>query len=185
MKKWKQFLQNTGHYWLAVLCVGAILLSALWTRDEQRLLAQETPAHADGAQRLQSVTPTPAPVWFTAPAAGAVLRSFSEEPVFFAEYCCYALHPSTDLVAEKGEKVYAAFDGQIHWEGEDLYLIKAPFSLRYRGVGQGTAKEGQAVKKGAVIGKAAGNVPYEGEHIVCLTLYREEKPVDIALYLPE
>ena len=184
MKKIRVFFQNTGHYWLAVVCVMAVLLSALWTRDEQRLSARESPAHVDGAQRLASVTASPAPVFMAAPTADAVVRSFSEEAEYFPDFHLNALHPGTDFYAEKGDKVFAAFDGMVSVDGETVWLQNASFRLRYRGVVPMKIKDGQTVKKGSVLGEAAGYVPYEGENLVCVTLYQNEKPVDIARFFP-
>ena len=184
MKKIRVFFQNTGHYWLAVVCVMAVLLSALWTRDEQRILAQEAPAHADGAQRLASVTASPVPVVMAAPAADGVMRSFSEETVYFPDFHLYALHSGTDFCAGKGDKVFAAFDGMVSTDGEDIWLQDGEFSMRYRGMTLTKIKDGQTVKKGSVLGEANGYVPYEGENILCVTLYRDGKPVDMEGFLP-
>lgn len=185
MKKWKDFFRRTGHGWLAAICVATVLLSALWTRQEMNLERTETPARADVGERMANVTPPPENIWFFRPAGGKILRPFSEEAVFFPEYRCYALHPAMDLAVEKGQNVYAAFDGHIHWEGQALYLAASPFTLRYVGVETGTCMDGQAVRKGAVIGKATGYVPYEGENILCLTLYKEEETVDLSFYFAE
>lgn len=184
MKKIRVFFQNTGHYWLAVVCVMAVLLSALWTRDEQRLSVRESPAHADGAQRLASVTASPAPVGLAPPAAGDVVRRFSGEAEYFPDFHLYALHPGTDFYAEKGDKVFAAFDGTVSVEGDYVWLQNAAFRLRYRGMTPIKIKDGQMVKKGSVLGEAVGYVPYEGEHIVCITLYQNDIPVDIARFFP-
>lgn len=184
MKKIRAFFRSTGHYWLAVLCVAVVLLSALWTRDEQRLSAMEAPAHADGAQRLASVTASPAPVWMAPPAAGKVQQAFSEDAVYFPSFCCYALHPGTDFFAEKGDKVFAAFDGTVSMEGEEVWLQSGEFSLCYRGLVPEKSKVGHAVKKGSVLGEAAGYVPYEGENILCVALYKDNQPVDLEQFLP-
>lgn len=184
MKKIQAFFRVTGHYWLAVVCVAVVLLSALWTRDEQRLSAMEAPAHADGAQRLASVTASPVPVWMAPPAAGKMQQAFSEDAVYFPAFRCYTLHPSTDFFAEKGDKVFAAFDGTVSMEGEEVWLQSGEFFLRYRGLVPEKSKAGHAVKKGSVLGEAAGYVAYEGENIVCVTLYQNEEPVDIARFLP-
>ena len=184
MKKIRTFFHNTGHCWLAVACLMAVLLSALWTRDEQRISALEAPAHADGAQRLASVTPSPAPVWMAAPAAGALVRSYSEEAVHFPDFQLYALHAGTDYYAEKGDKVFAAFDGTVSLAGEEVRLQKDSFCLRYVGVTPLKIRDGQTVKKGSVLGEATGYVPYEGENILCVTLYQDGKSVDMERFLP-
>lgn len=183
MKKLRAFFQHTGHFWLAGMCLAAVLLSALWTRDEQRLESREAPAHADQAQKLSSVTPSPAPVVFARPADGDVQRAYSDTPAYFPAFHCYALHKGTDFYAEKGDKVYAAFDGTVSVKGKDVWLQGDSFRLRYRGISPGS-REGQAVKKGTVLGEALGYVPYEGGDILCITLYRNEEPVDIVSFLP-
>lgn len=180
MQKIRRFFQLSGHYLLALLCAGVILLSALWTRNDSRLHAPDAPAHADGSQRLSQVTPSPAPVFLLRPVEGAVVRSFSEEPVYFAERCCWKHHFSTDVQVNPGDQVKAAFDGTLTPEETGLRLENEEFALVYRGMNaQGASRQ---VKKGWVIGVASGRVHREGEGILCLTLYREGQAVDIEKY---
>ncbi len=181
MRNLHLFFQAWGHYVLALLCVAAILLSALWTRDEQRLQSLETPAHADQAQRLSEVTPSPAPFWMERPAEGAVVRHFSEGVVHFEQMCCYGLHPSTDVQVQEGETVLAAFDGELSWDGHRMMLKTGEYILFYEGV-QPLSNLSRHVKKGMQIATAAGYVPWEGEGILCLTLYRQGKTENIEHY---
>ncbi len=182
-KKMKALFQSAGHYMLALLCAAVILLSALWTRTAPA--PDASPAQMNQSQRLEDLTPSPAPLFFQRPVAGQIIRPFSTEPVFFDTYHLLRFHPSTDLETAPEEQIMAAFDGRIRWEGNALYLENDAFSLRYRGVLPGHVQTGRQVKKGAVLGIAAGFVPYEGENILCLTLYRDGEAVDIAAYFPE
>lgn len=184
MKRIRAFFRNTSHYWLAVVCVMAVLVSALWTRDEQRISAQEAPAHVDGAQRLSSVTASPAPVFLAAPAADEVVRSYSEDAVHFSDFHLYALHPGTDYYAQKGDKVFAAFDGTVSLGREEVWLQNDSFRLCYRGITPINIQDGQTVKKGSVLGEATGYVPYEGENILCVILYSGNKQEDFQRYIP-
>lgn len=183
MKSMRPFFQQWGHYLLALMCVAAVLLSALWTRDEQRLEKANRQVHADLAQRMADVTPSPPPEQFQRPVTGRVIRSFSEEAVFFPQRRLYALHPSTDFAVLPGEKVLAAFDGKVTVQGKNLLLENEQFSLVYKGV-EGEAKEEKNVKKGQVLGTATGYVPYEGENMLCLTLRKNGIPVNVESWLP-
>lgn len=176
------FFRNFGSYVLALLLAAVILLSALWTRQDQQA-AREAPAHADMAQRLSEITPSPAPVAFSRPVAGQITRSYGVAAAWFEAYGCWAQHLSTDFAASPGEKVYAAFDGQVRKEGRDVYLEAAPFSLRYRGLETVQPQDGANVKKGSVLGTAAGGVAWEGENILCLTLFCQGIAADMEIYL--
>lgn len=181
MQKVRLFFRSFGHYVLAFLCALVILLSALWTRSDQLKGQPETPAHADGSQRLRDVTPSPAPVLFCRPAEGPILCSFSDQPVYFPAMCCWGYHFSTDIAAEKGEAVKAAFDGHIRWDGDALWLENERFSLLYRGA-ESENRTSRPVKEGVTIGRSAGYVPWEGAGRLCLTLYCDGKNVDIEEY---
>ena len=81
-KKLGRLLERWGYYGLALLCAAVILLSALWTR-EQPLSPPASQALSDGSQRLsQAVSPAPSRGALCRPTAGALLRGYSETPVF-------------------------------------------------------------------------------------------------------
>ena len=181
MQRLRLFFAAWGHYVLALMCVAAILLSALWTRDEQRLQGMEAPAHVDQAQRLSQVTPSPAPVDMQRPVEGKVVRPFSQGVVHFEKMCCYGLHPSTDVQVQEGEKVLAAFDGKVTSEGERVCLSDGEFTLWYEGIRPAFSGPRQ-VKKGMQVGVATGGVAWEGEGILCLTLYRQGEAKNIEAF---
>ena len=183
MKKIRLFFHSAGHYVLALFCGMVILLSALWTRQTPSPVA--SPAQMNQSQRLSDITPSPAPELFHRPVGGPCIRAFSDDPVYFPEYRRYAFHPSADFSVTEGEKIYAAFDGTVRQDGDTLYLENNAFSLRYRGITPGQIRTGQHVKKGTLLGIAASNVPYEGEHMLCLTLYKSGEAVDILSYFPD
>ena len=176
--KLKTLFQSSGHYLLALLFAAVILLSALWTRNTQS--PATSPAQMNQSQRLSDITPSPAPELFQRPVGGPCIRAFSDDPVYFPEYKRYAFHPSADFSVTEGEKIYAAFDGTVRQDGDTLYLENDAFSLRYRGITPEKSSDGKQVRKGALLGTATGFVPYEGQNILCLTLYQNSTPVDIS-----
>lgn len=178
MKKIRLFFHSAGHYVLALFCGMVILLSALWTRQTPSPVA--SPAQMNQSQRLSDITPSPAPELFHRPVGGPCIRAFSDDPVYFPEYRRYAFHPSADFSVTEGEKIYAAFDGTVRQDGDTLYLENDAFSLRYRGITPEKSSNGKQVRKGALLGTATGFVPYEGQNILCLTLYQNSTPVDIS-----
>lgn len=177
----KRFFRQSGHYLLAVLFAAVILLSALWTRTTP--VPEASPAQLDQSQRLSQVTPSPAPLGLLSPVSGEITLSFSRMPVHFPEYHVTRFHPATHFAAEKGQAVRAAFAGTLRREGSALFLEGDGFTLRYKGVEDVQAADGALVKQGAVLGKAAGHVPWEGDGFLCLTLYKDEEAIDIAPYL--
>lgn len=177
-KKIRLFFHSAGHYVLALFCGIVILLSAIWTRQTPPPAA--SPAQMNQSQRLSDITPSPAPELFHRPVGGPCIRAFSDDPVYFPEYRRYAFHPSADFATTQGEQVYAAFDGTLRLEDEALYLENNAFSLRYRGVTPEKSSNGKQVRKGAFLGTATGSVPYEGQNLLCLTLYQGGRPVDIS-----
>ncbi len=185
MKAWQRFFQQFGSYVLAVLCVAAILLSALWTRNVNRIEAKNQPAHFSQAQRLEDVKNEEEKPGFLRPVSGKILLPYSDEPVYFPQKRCYAYHFSTHLAVEAGEKIKAAFEGTVLWQDGTLLLRNAPHTLQYLGVSQGTVRDGQQVKQGSVIGEATGSIQGEGENILCLTLYEGEQPVNLMDYVTE
>ena len=79
LEKIKRGMESWGHYLLALLCAGVILLSAVWTREQQKLENADQAALSDQGQRLAQAMETPEPAAFSRPAAGGgaagILRS--------------------------------------------------------------------------------------------------------------
>lgn len=180
-KKIQAFFHSAGHYVLALFCGAVILLSAVWTR--QSPLPAASPAQMNQSQRFSDLTPSPAPIHFQKPVEGPCIRSFCESPVYFPEYRRYAFHPSADFAVSEGDRVYAAFDGTVRRQEDSLFLENETFTLRYRGLSPENTADGKQVKKGVLLGTATGYVPYEGKNRLCLTLYRNGIPADIAPFL--
>lgn len=171
-KKLAGILDRWGHYALAVMCVGVIVLSALWTKDHQAADVPDAPAIRDESQRLADVTPPPdSPAW-TRPAYGAVLRAYSEEAAYFPETGVWQAHPALDFAAEAGETVYAMAAGSVRTEGEELWIDHGDgWRSRYRGLAVLSVRNGQTVRAGDPVGKAGGRVLYEGAGHVCVAVF--------------
>ncbi len=179
--KIRAFFRENGHYVLGLVMAAVILLSALWTRNAPA--PSVAPAQMDQSQRLADITPSPAPFLLQKPAEGEVLRPFSREPRYFSTTCTWHFHYATDISVQKDEPVYAAFSGTLRREGEALCLDSGEFTLRYLGIDMNTAPREGPVKMGEKIASASGHVSWEGDNILCLTLYRQGVPVDFEAYL--
>lgn len=174
-KKLGRLLERWGYYGLALLCAAVILLSALWTR-EQPLSPPASQALSDGSQRLsQAVSPAPSPGMLCRPTAGALLRGYSETPVFFPALSLWQAHPALDFSAEPGAPVYALAAGTLaaNAEGVCVRHEDGGESL-YRGVALAEKAPGQQVKAGERIGTATGSVPFEGAGHICVKLLEKD-----------
>ncbi len=177
LRRFQRGMEKWGHYLLALLCAGVILLSAVWTRRQDAENAGQT-ALSDQGQRLSQALETPEPAPLVRPAAGAVARGFSSVPVFFPKTGVWMAHSGLDFAAEPGEKVFALAAGTVvsceggirvdHGDGSE--------SL-YRGVQESGVRPGQRVRAGETLGTAGGAVLYEGEGHVCVILYKDGVPV--------
>lgn len=177
LQKIKRGMENWGHYLLALLCAGVILLSAVWTRQQQDLENAGQAALSDQGQRLAQVMETPAPAVFSRPAAGSVLRGFSEVPVFFPETGVWRTHPGLDFAAAVGETVRALAAGTVVSCGEETRIDHGDgIESLYRGILESKVNPGQRVRAGDAIGKAGASVSFEGQGHVCVTLFQDGKP---------
>ena len=178
LTKFRRGMETWGHYLLALLCAGAILLSAVWTQKQQAAENADQAALSDQGQRLAEVQGTLAPDALARPAAGAVTRGFSAVPVYFPETGVWRTHPSLDFAAAEGEPVCALAAGTVvscengirvnHGNGcESLY----------RGILKSKVRVGQKVRAGEALGTAGGAAPYEGAGHVCVTLYQDGLPI--------
>jgi murein DD-endopeptidase MepM/ murein hydrolase activator NlpD len=177
LKKIRRGMEKWGHYLLALLCAGVILLSAVWTREQQEAEKADQAALSDQGQRLTEAMQTPEPVSYARPAAGAVLRGYSEAPVFFPETGVWMAHPGLDFAAAAREAVYALADGTVVSCGEEIRINHGDGRESvYRGVRETKVCPGQRVRAGETIGTAGASVPFEGQGHVCVTLYQNGKP---------
>ena len=177
IKKIRRGMERWGHYLLALLCAGVILLSAVWTRQQQRLENGEQTALSDQAQRLAQAMQSPEPASYVRPAVGALLRGFSASPVFFSETGVWMVHPGLDFEAAAGEQVYALDAGTVVSCGEEIRIDHGDgCESLYRGILESKVSPGQRVRAGEVLGTAGASIPFEGQGHLCVTLYREGAP---------
>lgn len=183
MKKMARALEKWGYYLLALLCMGTILLSALWTNQQRAGEAPGAQVISDGSQRLSQVSPAPGP-GLVRPAAGDVLREYCEAPLYFPESGVWRVHMAVDFLAEAGSAVCAMADGVVQ-ESPDGVLIDhgGETYSAYFGLARIDARPGQSVKAGDAIGAAGADVLFEGgPGHVCVRLSRQGRAVN---FLPE
>lgn len=161
MKQWKRGMEKWGHYLLALLCAGVILLSAAWTRDQKALEKTDQSALADQSQKMaqaekENAEGQEAPLPCR-PAAGALLLSYSESPVFDPEKRVWQTHPFVDFSLAPGDSVYAMLAGEVIACGKEI-LIGHGGSLvsRYQGPFTVSVRAGKRVRAGETIGVCGG-----------------------------
>ncbi len=182
-KKIRRGMESWGHYLLALLCAGVILLSAVWTREQQEAEKADQAALSDQGQRLTEAMQTPEPVSYARPAAGPVLRGYSEAPVFFPETGVWMAHTGLDFEASAGEAVYALADGTVVSCGEEIRINHGDGRESvYRGVRETKVRPGQRVRGGDEIGTAGAAIPFEGRGHVCVILRQEGAALEYAFY---
>ena len=175
LKSFRRGFDAWGHYLLALLCAGVILLSAAWTREQRSDEIADRQALSDQSQRLASVTPAPTAAAYGWPTDGTLMRGFSSAPVYFPAYHVWRAHPAADFDAGDGGKVYAMRAGTVEYCDQGIVRIDHGDGLasQYTGFKKTSVAPGQQVRKGAVIGFAGGHVPYEGEGHVCVTVLKD------------
>ena len=157
MKKLFRGLEKWGHYLLAGLCAGVILLSALWTREQWAMETPESQALADQSQRLSDGTPPPALPALVRPVEGPVLVSYADAPVYAAQTGVWQAHPWVDFAAANGDPVRAMLPGVVLSCGGEVVLDHGNGLIsRYQGLGSVSVRVGQTVQAGGVLGAAAG-----------------------------
>ena len=106
LKKAGSALEKWGHYALALLCAAAILLSALWTREQRQEDAPGAQALNDQSQRLADAMRTPAPedTALTRPVKGEITRGYSDGAVYFDPPGVWSVHRAVDFAAESHMK---------------------------------------------------------------------------------
>ena len=173
MKKIKRGMESWGHYLLALLCAGVILLSAVWTREQQAADKADQAALSDQGQRLAQAMETAEPVSYARPAAGTVIQGYCESPVFFPETGVWKSHPCLDFEAEAGQSVYALAAGTVLSSGEAIRIDHGDGSESlYRGIRETKVRPGQRVRAGDEIGTAGAAIPFEGRGHVCVALFQ-------------
>lgn len=178
LKKAARALEKWGHYLLALLCAAAILLSALWTNQQRAQEEPDTQALSDTSQRLGQAAPSPARQW-ARPAAGEIIRGYSQDPLYFPEYGVWRIHRAVDFAAQEGESVFALADGQVIEGAPGLWIDHGEgMQSVYQNLAQVDVRPGQQVKAGERIGLAGGEIPFEGAGHVCVTLLLQGTPVD-------
>ncbi len=177
LQKIRRGMERWGHYLLALLCAGVILLSAVWTRQQQGLENADQMALSDQGQRLAEAQQTSEPVFYVRPSAGPVIRGSSESPVFFPETGVWMAHPSLDFAAE-GDPVCAIAAGTVLSCDNGIRIDHGNgFESLYRGILECKVLPGQKVRAGEALGTAGASVPFEGSGHVCVTLFQDGKPI--------
>ena len=179
LKKFRRGFDAWGHYLLALLCAGVILLSAVWTREQR---AEENAGHqasSDQSQRLSQVTVPSQEEAYGRPTKGEILRSFSKEPVYFPNPRLWSVHSAVDFGAEEGEKVYAMRAGTVISCGDGCVRLRHEnrVEILYRGLKKIDVSPGQSVRKGGVLGLAGCHVPFEGDGHICVALFENGIPI--------
>lgn len=186
LKRIHGFLEKWGHYLLALLCVGVIVLSAAWAGKLHRPQGENAPAAADQAQRLSDAAKQPEETRLLRPVPGEMLRGFSEEMVWDETLALWYIHPALDFHAEAGDAVFAMAAGRVEIQ-DDLLIIHHENGDRsqYRGLAVMDASDGQQVKAGAKIGVFGGaTMEGEGNHL-CVRYERQGRTVDFLHLLTE
>ena len=178
MKKIGLLFQKWGHYLLALLCAGVILLSALWTRQQQLLEIADAQVLADDSQRLSDAASPPPSLAPALPTKnGRVLRLYSEVPLYFPAYGLWRVHPGVDYEAAAGEMIFAIRSGSVQIEDDGLYLLHEDGRRTCsRGLAKLTVAPGQRVKAGEQVGPAGAEVYLEGRGHVCIICYQDGLP---------
>ncbi|MBR3019701.1 MAG: M23 family metallopeptidase [Clostridia bacterium] len=179
LKSFRRGFEAWGHYLLALLCAGVILLSAAWTREQHSGEIADHQALSDQSQRLSQVTSPPKEEAYGWPTDGRRVRDYSATPVYFPAFNLWRAHPAVDYEAEDGKQVYAMLAGTVESCDHGCVRIDHGNGLvsLYRGLKAISAAPGQQVRKGAVIGIAGGHVLYEGEGHICVSLLKDGEAV--------
>lgn len=187
MKAWKdaifRFFRKRGFYALTALCLILIAGAAVYARGRivsPRVEAGRAPAapavavatarpDEAGAPALTAPTPTPTPLAW--PVKGrAILRGYSEEPVWFEPLELFETHPGVDISAPLGEEVLAAADGLVSFAGFDPqrgYMVEVQgeggLVVRYGNLEKPLAvSPGDRLRRGQPVGSIGTSAPSAG-----------------------
>ena len=179
-KKISSFIERWGYYGLALLCVGVIVGSAMWTGRMMEKKRENAPAAVDSSQRLADARKETAPPALHPPTDGKIQRGFSEEVVWDEAFGAWYVHPAVDFFVSPGQPVYAMAAGWAEMAGEALLIIHENGACTcYRGLAEIIVSEGSTVKRGQTVGYAGGLVPLEGERL-CIRHEREGQAIDFS-----
>lgn len=179
LRKFGRIMEKWGHYLLALLCAGVILLSALWTRREQSREIPDARAHSDLSQQLADVTPIPPGL--ARPAPGRIVDGMHLSPAFYPRYSLWRIHSGIDFAAEPGTEILAMENGLVT-ETEGMIEITQEDGriCRYYGAAEKLVTMGQQVKRGEKIG-LAGETVHGETGCICVVLLQDGKPVDFSV----
>ena len=146
-------MERWGHYLLALLCAGVILLSAAWTRDEKKEARHESAA-SDQSQRLEEAKALATPEPLGKPVSSALLCPYLETPVQDAETGVWKTHPFLEYRLEKDEAILSIAPGTIaDCQGTALLMDNGNgIQTLYQGIREITANPGKVLSSGAVLG---------------------------------
>ena len=179
LKKVERGMEKWGHYLLALLCAGVILVSARWTREEKSSEIENQMALADQSQRMANSEPTSMPIVWQRPAKGEITQGYSDEPVFFPETGVWKSHPCIDFSAREGENIQAMAAGTVLECGSALLIEHEDGSIStYQGMKEYAVREGQRVKAGETLGTMGDKVLYEGGGHVCVRVLKNGVPIE-------
>ena len=129
------FVEKQGFAIIAVVCVGVITATAVWSRQEEVYVAPTPPvSHDVSAAQLQQqslrdvVTPSPAPTvkilpWSAPMENIKLLRPFDADTMLQSGVTgIWAIHDAVDIASSNGEKVFAIRDGVVVDSGDDALL---------------------------------------------------------------
>ena len=159
MNQWKRGMEKWGHYLLALLCAGVILLSAAWTRDQKAQERMEQAALSDQSQKMAQAEAEKAmeDQQTYRPAAGLVAAPYVREPVLDAETNVWRTHPYLDFFLQPGDAVYAMMAGQVLQTAGEIRIDHGDGLVsRYQGKIAVSAAVGRQVQAGEKIGFYSG-----------------------------
>ncbi len=176
LKRFHRGMEAWGHYLLALLCAGVILLSAAWTREQRTAEQAGQQALSDQSQRLADLPPQEP---YARPTEGAILRGFSAETVYFPSVRAWQTHRAVDFAAADGEPVRAMLEGTVISCADGCVRLRHHDGMEslYRGLKQIDVSPGQFLRQGALLGRAGARVPYEGAGHICVTLMKDGVPL--------
>ena len=178
LKRIHRGLEAWGHYLLALLCAGVILLSAAWTREQRTVEKAGQQALSDQSQRLSEAMPQEKEK-YAKPTDGVILRMFSEETVYFPSVRAWQTHRAVDFAAVDGEPVRAMLEGTVISCADGCVRLRHHDGMEslYRGLKQIDVSPGQLLRQGALLGRSGARVPYEGAGHICVTLMKDGVPL--------
>ena len=168
-KKRRAFWEKWSYALLCMLCAGVILCSALWTRNAQE---KENAAHPSGQsmdEKLEDALLREQENRFLRPCAGKILRSYSEQMLFFEQTQVWRTHMGVDLQAAAGVEILAMGSGTVLETGEGYAVQTCGDKVcTYWGLSVLLCETGQNLSAGDAVGLSGGHVPFEGSGHVCI-----------------